>query len=223
MTTEYLFDFLHPYYLYSVRVAAYTVAVGVYSKPLEFTTHEDSEENDNTVTIDYFSVVIIIFIVHNNNSIIKINYVNLIPLRPSLSLSPLPPLLHLLSPYTVPGRPVNLVVQTVNSRTLNMSWGPPALDQRNGIIQTYSVNVTTLTDQQAVFNILTNLTSHTLSSLHPYYSYSCSVAAETSAGRGLYVSKSVRLPEDGNSYRDLVYLGEANSIHSLSSRTTFSI
>ena len=41
VSTDHLLDFLHPYYLYSVRVAAYTVGLGPYSQALEFTTAED--------------------------------------------------------------------------------------------------------------------------------------------------------------------------------------
>ena len=45
VTTEYLLDFLHPHYLYSVKVAAYTIDIGPYSEPLEFTTDEDGKGN----------------------------------------------------------------------------------------------------------------------------------------------------------------------------------
>lgn len=43
VSTSHLLDFLHPYYNYTVRVAAYTVAVGPYSESLQFTTHEDGK------------------------------------------------------------------------------------------------------------------------------------------------------------------------------------
>ena len=43
VSTEHLLDFLHPHYLYSVRVAAYSVDLGPYSRALEFTTDEDSK------------------------------------------------------------------------------------------------------------------------------------------------------------------------------------
>ena len=104
-----------------------------------------------------------------------------------------------LSSNTVPGRPINLNVTAVDSRTIEMTWEPPQLDKRNGIIQRYAVSITTLqlTDEQEMFSSLTNSTSHIFHSLRPYYSYSCAVAAETSAGRGLDISQNIRLPEDG--------------------------
>ena len=43
ITTSHLLDFLHPYYIYTVRVAAYTVAIGPYSESLQFITHEDGK------------------------------------------------------------------------------------------------------------------------------------------------------------------------------------
>jgi hypothetical protein len=43
ITTSHLLDFLHPYYIYTIRVAAYTVAVGPYSESLQFITHEDGK------------------------------------------------------------------------------------------------------------------------------------------------------------------------------------
>ena len=109
----------------------------------------------------------------------------------SLSLS-----LSLFSPHTVPGVPTNLTVRAVNPRTITMSWDPPQPDQRNGIIQRYAVNITTLTDQQTVFHSLLTSTSHTVDSLRPYSSYSCAVAAETGAGRGSHITQIIHMPED---------------------------
>ena len=84
-----------------------------------------------------------------------------------------------------------------------MIWDPPQPDQRNGIIRRYAINITTLTDQQTVFHSLLTTTSHTVSSLRPYSSYSCAVAAETGAGRGPHVTQTVRTPEDGKSLKNL--------------------
>ena len=80
-----------------------------------------------------------------------------------------------------------------------MTWDPPQPDKRNGIIQRYAINVTILqlTDQEEVFSSLTNSTSYIVHSLHPYYVYSFAVAAETSVGRGLYISQKRQLSEAG--------------------------
>ena len=80
-----------------------------------------------------------------------------------------------------------------------MTWYPPELDKRNGVILRYAVRLTSLqlTDEEEVSSSVTNSTSHIFSSLHPHYTYTCTVAAETSAGMGLYISQTIQLPEDG--------------------------
>ena len=103
----------------------------------------------------------------------------------------------------VPGTPASLTVRALSPRSISLRWDPPLPDQRNGIIQRYAVNITTLTDQQTVFHSLLTTTSHTVSSLRPYSSYSCSVAAETGAGRGLHLTQTVRTPEDGKIWKIL--------------------
>ena len=173
---EYLLDFLHPYYQYTVTVAAYTIDIGPPSAPVEFITDEDSKG-----------------LLSNKN-------VYPHPFSLSLSLSLARSFTHSLThshTHTVPGTPVNLTVRAVDSQTVHMSWDPPQANQRNGIIQRYAVSITTLTGQQAVRSFQTTTTSYVVDSLHPYYDYSCAVAAETSAGRGTYVTRNVRLPEDG--------------------------
>ena len=48
------------------------------------------------------------------------------------------------------------------------------------------------------FQLVTDNTTITAFSLHPYYTYSYTVAAETSVGLGPYTSpRAVRMPEDG--------------------------
>ena len=110
----------------------------------------------------------------------------------SLHPPPLPPPTH-----TVPGAVSSLNVRALNPRTIELNWDPPQPDQRNGIIQRYAVNVTTLADQPTVLHYLTTSTSHSVNSLRPYSSYSCAVAAETGAGRGPHVTQTIHLPEDG--------------------------
>ena len=79
---------------------------------------------------------------------------------------------------------------------LVINWQPPPVEHRNGIIVEYTVLVT---------EILTGTTRElptggtaiqiTVSSLHPFYSYSCSVAA-TTVGRGPFSPNfTVVLPE----------------------------
>ena len=89
-------------------------------------------------------------------------------------------------PHAVPSSPpLNLSGQVLSPSTLSITWQPPAPDGQNGVIVSYTVQLierptnTTFTYQRGG--------SHTevfITNLHPYYEYSCSVAAETSVGLG---------------------------------------
>ena len=81
--------------------------------------------------------------------------------------------------FTVPsGPPQGLTATPTNARTLVLTWRPPAEENRNGLIRGYTVNVTgVLSGQTQQFE--TEETWLTVESLHPYYSYNCSVAART--------------------------------------------
>ena len=89
---------------------------------------------------------------------------------------------------------MNFVLQSLDASTLSLTWEPPSPEHRNGVILQYSVNVThveTSSTQQS----FTSSTSKVLTSLHPDYTYECSVAAETSVGRGPYRTQTIRMPE----------------------------
>ena len=97
--------------------------------------------------------------------------------------------------------PTNLSVISVNSTTMILSWDLPPFDQINGYIRHYVVTVTehetTLEFQEEPTN-----TQVTLQSLHPYYTYTCRVAAVTT-GPGPYTGNvTIQLPEDGKSDSD---------------------
>ena len=78
-----------------------------------------------------------------------------------------------------------------------MSWEPPLPEDRNGIIINYTVNITEM-ETGTQFQLVTDNTTITAFSLHPYYTYIYTVAAETSVGLGPYTSpRAVRMPEDG--------------------------
>ena len=104
-------------------------------------------------------------------------------------------------PSTVPSAPPrDLTLNPQDPRTLNLTWQPPPEDDRNGIITGYVVNITGQTVQEQYFYQTPN-TSLVVESLHPYYSYVCGVAAETTAGRGPFIFKVVQLPEDSKSIK----------------------
>ena len=87
--------------------------------------------------------------------------------------------------------------------TVQMEWHPPRGEDRNGIIQAYIVNVTELNTGTTWQQRVENDTDAILESLHPFYSYGISVAAQTVA-LGPFTSKSVvEMPEDGKIYSSL--------------------
>ena len=75
------------------------------------------------------------------------------------------------SPQTVSGG-------TISSTSISLSWFPPATNSQNGVIRRYEVKLVE-SDTGSIFNYSTTDTSLTISSLHPYYYYQCSVAAYT--------------------------------------------
>ena len=99
---------------------------------------------------------------------------------------------------TVPGGPPLLVTaQPLDPTSLSLSWKPPLLELRNGIIQLYTVKIIEL-ETGILLSQTTEFTSLNETSLHPYYTYTYSVAAETSVGIGPFSSSVViQLPESG--------------------------
>ena len=118
--------------------------------------------------------------------------------------------------------PSNFSFISMSSTTITLSWDPPLSDQTNGYIQHY---VITVTEHETTSEIQeqSNYTQVTLQSLHPYYTYTCRVAAVTT-GSGPYTGNiTIQLPEDGKislNNNVLLYLTtylnelEVHSIHS---------
>ena len=100
--------------------------------------------------------------------------------------------------YSVPETaPLQFTVQATDSRILVLSWEPPLPEDRNGIITNYTINITEMeTGTQS--QLVADNTTITALPLHPHYTYSCTVAAETSVGLGPYTAlRAVQMPEDG--------------------------
>ena len=95
------------------------------------------------------------------------------------------------------GPPEDVAGLVVNSTTIDLSWSPPSRDHQNGVIQSYTVLVV---EQQTNSTVATlqniQQTSIIITSLHPHYDYTLSVAAHTVA-LGPYGSVVIRTSEDG--------------------------
>ena len=84
----------------------------------------------------------------------------------------------------------------INSTTLLVSWMPPPFEHQNGIIREYRVNITEM-ETGMVYRLVTTARSLTVPSLHPFYTYNCTVAAVTIAEGPYSVEVNITMPEDG--------------------------
>ena len=101
--------------------------------------------------------------------------------------------------------PEGVVITAIDSRTLLISWLPPHFDHRNGIIREYRVNITER-ETEMVYRLATAATSLTVSSLHPFYTYDCTLTAFTIAEGPYSVEVNITMPEDGMSSLVLIPL-----------------
>ena len=107
----------------------------------------------------------------------------------------------------VPGTPTNFSVTYINSTALVLRWQPPPPEQRNGVITRYVINITGLSEaRQEPYVIYTTKTNAVVGSLHPSYTYTCKVAAETNVGPGPFSTTVAQLPEDSMFHTTYVHL-----------------
>ena len=83
--------------------------------------------------------------------------------------------------YKAPsGPPLAITITSLSSQNVTVSWSPPSVTQVNGLIQHYTIVLyEVITGKTHTYE--TNKTSLLSSNLHPYYTYSVSVAATTVA------------------------------------------
>lgn len=105
------------------------------------------------------------------------------------AISPLPP-------AAPDAAPLNLAVSVVNATSASATWGAPRVENQNGEILSYLVNITHTTTG-AVQTFSTASTVHVTTRLHPDYSYFYSVAAVNSVGSGPFRTEVIRMPEAG--------------------------
>ena len=83
----------------------------------------------------------------------------------------------------------NVSVDNTTSESITLSWEPPADEQQNGIVINYAVRVAVEGGTATYLNSTT--TYIVITSLRPYTTYECSIAAETSAGMGPFSSITI--------------------------------
>lgn len=89
----------------------------------------------------------------------------------------------LISPAVPASSPGQLSVKDITADSSVVSWSPLPLEDQNGVITGYIVNVSTVPAGEVV-QLLTSATELHLDFLMPHTAYSVVVAAETSVGHG---------------------------------------
>jgi len=105
-------------------------------------------------------------------------------------------ILHIIH-ITVPtSAPHNLTGHAVSSSSIFITWMSPMLENLNGNLRGFEINVTEI-ESQSTFTLQVKEEKHLISFLHPYYSYMFAIAAVT-IGKGPFSSSiTVETPEDG--------------------------
>ena len=81
--------------------------------------------------------------------------------------------------------PLNSSGEVLGPSAISISWQPPSPEGQNGIITSYTVFITEVpTNATTTYQRDGSRSEILITGLHPFYEYSCSVAAETSVGLG---------------------------------------
>ena len=102
--------------------------------------------------------------------------------------------------------PDSIQSMIVNSTAVILTWLPPILDDQNGIIIAYTINVSFDDNDTVPQQYTTSSLNVMLVELHPFSTYVVFVAAETGVGRGPF-SSGLRIytPEDGKANGNFDY------------------
>lgn len=91
--------------------------------------------------------------------------------------------------------PRSLEVALTSSSSIDIQWSHPDVDQSNGQIQYYSIELFNM-ESGDILTFSTPETSLSIIDLHPYYNYNVSVAAVT-VDEGVKSTFVFQMPEDG--------------------------
>ena len=100
--------------------------------------------------------------------------------------------------HAVPsGTPTNVQGVTISSTSIRLTWEPPLPGDQNGVIQAYNITITEVPTGRMMYFREDGMDSLlTVNSLHPYYTYQCSISAET-IGSGPAANISVTTHQGG--------------------------
>ena len=93
--------------------------------------------------------------------------------------------------------PQSISALVLNSTSVGLSWQPPSLEDQNGVIIFYTVNVSSTSAGYTMISATTD-TELVVSSLNAFTWYNFTIAAETSAGRGPFSDPVQRMTLEGS-------------------------
>ena len=97
---------------------------------------------------------------------------------------------------TVPSSaPIHLQGHAINSTAIQVQWEPPPLADQNGVIHGYSINVS-VAETGSSFQLTAGINAVSISALHPFHTYTITVAAVTIAPGPYGLTLSIQTPED---------------------------
>ena len=92
----------------------------------------------------------------------------------------------------------------ITSESFYLSWSPPPVEDRNGPIIGYVIQVTNAGSGES-FTVIPQENSTEIRSLRPFTTYTCVVAAQTSAGIGPYsTTVMIQTDEAGESVNGII-------------------
>ena len=95
------------------------------------------------------------------------------------------------------GYPQSIIANATSPFSIVINWNPLPEEEQSGVIIGYTINVTH-TDTLVTIQYFTTSTNVTITSLEPYTTYVCVVAADTAVGTGPFSHLIfVQTPEAG--------------------------
>ena len=193
--TEATIGPLHPYYTYNCTILAVTVGEGPPSTVITVRTGEDGKLIAMTLIIlkarllsdSAFcnTIVPALLKLHHTFNFaytsavtgkFALSFLIAFKVHPMVVTSKI---FNLYVSITVPsGSPTNFNASPVSSTAVQLTWGPPLPQNRNGIIRQYMITVEPLGGELFSFTIPA-VSSYNVSALRPFTAYRFSVAAVT--------------------------------------------
>lgn len=113
--------------------------------------------------------------------------------------------------------PTSINIPSVDVTAVTISWQPPVLEDRNGIISFYVIVIQNLqfNIDDITVNVSGSYSSYTVSGLEEYCRYQCQIAAGTIIGSGPYSSYVEFLTMQGGIHHTISYHTISNYVYIL--------